>query len=457
MPLAGRNGRRSSGLARPSWRPDAIAPRDARAVPRGPHRGRSGRVRARPVAAAPSPRRPRDVPRSGPARQPRHHPRRAGTPAPVRSRSSCSPTGLHVGCVAGSPRYARAGKRATTSRRRASSSSTTTSSRSMSSGRGAGRRSSRRGTRPGRSRSSATACWTSRSGRTRRWSIASPSTATTTSAWSRRRRSRRIYAEAFRQPLERFVSRLGIPRTDVLFGEERIARVTADIRRRYAIPDGRRVILYAPTFRGDNVIDARFSDDLDLGRLRDVLGDDHVVLVRLHPFIRTRAPIGPELAGFAIDVSDHQDINELLLVSDLLITDYSSVIFEYSLLGRPMVFFAPDHEAYERERGFYFDYRLGRARAGLRRRPTTLARCIRDGRVRPRPRRGVPARLLRRRRRQGHRALRRGDRGPGAASTAVTAERNLVRWHPGDGAVRYAPRASPASAGRPRHRTLHVR
>lgn len=167
------------------------------------------------------------------------------------------------------------------------------------------------------------------------------------------------YAEAFRLPLDRFVSRLGIPRTDVLFGDERIARVTAEIRRRYSIPEGRRVVLYAPTFRGDNVIDARFDDALDLGLLRDVLGEDHVVLVRLHPFIRQRASIGPDLAGFAIDVSDHPDINELLLVSDLLITDYSSVIFEYSLLGRPMVFFAPDHEAYERERGFYFDYRSG--------------------------------------------------------------------------------------------------
>ncbi len=167
------------------------------------------------------------------------------------------------------------------------------------------------------------------------------------------------YAEAFRLPLDRFVSRLGIPRTDVLFGEERIARVSEDVRRRYSIPEGRRVVLYAPTFRGDRIVDARFNDALDLDLLRDVLGDDHVVLVRLHPFIRERAPIGPELSGFAIDVSDHPDINELLLVSDLLITDYSSVIFEYSLLGRPMVFFAPDHDAYERERGFYFDYRSG--------------------------------------------------------------------------------------------------
>ncbi len=167
------------------------------------------------------------------------------------------------------------------------------------------------------------------------------------------------YAEAFRLPLDRFVSRLGIPRTDELFGEERIARVVADLRQRLAIADGRRVLLYAPTFRGDSVSDAKPSHGLDLGRLRDVLGGDHVVLVRLHPFIRERAPIEPSLAGFAIDVSDHPDINELLLVSDMLVTDYSSVIFEYSLLGRPMAFFAPDLEAYERERGFYFDYRSG--------------------------------------------------------------------------------------------------
>ena len=168
-----------------------------------------------------------------------------------------------------------------------------------------------------------------------------------------------FYAEAFRQPLDRFVSRLGIPRTDVLFGDERLARTRAEVRRRYALPDGKRVVLYAPTFRGDSVTDAHATDDLDLTILKDVLGDDHVVLVRLHPFVRARTPIGPHLAGFAIDVSDHPDINELMLVSDVLVTDYSSAIYEFSLLGRPMAFFAPDYEAYEQERGFYFDYRTG--------------------------------------------------------------------------------------------------
>ena len=167
------------------------------------------------------------------------------------------------------------------------------------------------------------------------------------------------YAEAFRQPLERFRSDLGIPRTDVLFGEEHLARTRAAVRERYGLTDGRRVILYAPTFRGDSVTDARATDDLDLRVLRDALGADHVLLVRLHPFIRSATPIGPDLADFAIDVSDHPDINELMLVSDVLVTDYSSAIFEFALLHRPMVFFAPDYEAYERERGFYFDYRTG--------------------------------------------------------------------------------------------------
>jgi CDP-ribitol ribitolphosphotransferase len=167
------------------------------------------------------------------------------------------------------------------------------------------------------------------------------------------------YAEAFRQPLERFEWRLGIPRTDVFFGEDRLARTRARIRERYGLTDGRRVILYAPTFRGDTVTAAHATDDLEVDVLRRALGEDHVLLVRLHPFVRSRAAIGPELADFAIDVSDYPDINELMLISDVLVTDYSSAIYEFSLLDRPMAFFAPDHEAYERERGFYFEYRTG--------------------------------------------------------------------------------------------------
>jgi CDP-ribitol ribitolphosphotransferase len=164
------------------------------------------------------------------------------------------------------------------------------------------------------------------------------------------------YAEAFGLPLDRFTAELGIPRTDFFFDEASRTAAADAVRRQYRIPDERSVILYAPTYRGDEIHRARDAGLLNLATLRGALGDDHVVLMRLHPFVRAATPIPPDLAGFAIDVSDHPDIHHLMLVSDHLVTDYSSAIFEYSLLGRPIAFLAPDREAYERERGFYLDY-----------------------------------------------------------------------------------------------------
>jgi teichoic acid ribitol-phosphate primase len=164
------------------------------------------------------------------------------------------------------------------------------------------------------------------------------------------------YAEAFRLPPERFTSRIGIPRTDGLCDPAWREQAADRVRRRYALPDGRRVILYAPTFRGERTTEARHASGLDIGHLREVLGNDHVLLVRLHPFVRERVAGDETLTDFVRDASDHPDIHELMAASDLLVTDYSSAIFEFSLLGRPIVFFAPDHERYERERGFYLAY-----------------------------------------------------------------------------------------------------
>ena len=166
-----------------------------------------------------------------------------------------------------------------------------------------------------------------------------------------------VYAEAFRAPLERFIASTGIPRTDVLFGERRNA-AERRVRARYDLP-AKRTILYAPTFRGDTSTSARAPVTLDLALLQRELGEDHVLLLRQHPYVRAQGPLDPALRGFVLDVSDHDDIHELMLVSDVLVTDYSSAIFEYSLLGRPMAFFAPDLADYEGERGFYFDYREG--------------------------------------------------------------------------------------------------
>lgn len=165
-----------------------------------------------------------------------------------------------------------------------------------------------------------------------------------------------FYAEAFRAPLETFTARLGIPRTDLFFDEGRQAAVAADVRRRYAIPPDRRVILYAPTFRGERTTVARDPADLDLDVLREALGEDHVLLFRSHPFVGPRPAADPALRRFVIDVSGYPELNDLMLVSDVLVTDYSSAMYEFALLGRPIAFFAPDHAAYEAERGFYLDY-----------------------------------------------------------------------------------------------------
>jgi CDP-ribitol ribitolphosphotransferase len=165
------------------------------------------------------------------------------------------------------------------------------------------------------------------------------------------------YAEAFGQPGAIFTSRIGIPRTDLFGDPERRSRAEARVRAAYPLPAGRRVILYAPTFRGETVGRARYTDLLDLEVMHRVLGADHVVILKLHPFVRDAVTVPPGLRDFVIDASGDPDVNELMLVSDLLVTDYSSVIYEFALLGRPIAFLAPDDGAYHDERGFYFDFR----------------------------------------------------------------------------------------------------
>ncbi len=166
------------------------------------------------------------------------------------------------------------------------------------------------------------------------------------------------YANAFGLPSDRFISWPGVPGTDVLFGAARSA-AEVRVRARYSIPPHRTTILYAPTFRGQRMINPDNGAYLDLRMLRDRLGHDHVLLLRLHPFVRSRLQLPPGLDDFVVDVSDHPEINELMVVSDVLITDYSSAMFDFTILERPVVVFAPDLARYEAERGFYVDFERG--------------------------------------------------------------------------------------------------
>jgi CDP-ribitol ribitolphosphotransferase len=164
------------------------------------------------------------------------------------------------------------------------------------------------------------------------------------------------FAEAFRLPEARLTSALGLPRTDVFFDAERTERVPDVLRRRYRLPDDRRLLLYAPTYRGENVRDATTPDDLDAAAMREATGDEWLILRRVHPLVPA-APVPADLAGFVVDVSDWPEMNDLMLIADLLVTDYSSAIFEFALLARPIAFLAPDMSTYEAERGFYLDVR----------------------------------------------------------------------------------------------------
>ncbi|MFI9576544.1 CDP-glycerol glycerophosphotransferase family protein [Microbispora rosea] len=140
----------------------------------------------------------------------------------------------------------------------------------------------------------------------------------------------------------------GYPRNDVLFDPARGRAV----RRRLGLPDGRRVILYAPTWRDDDTT-GRLA--LDPVRAAGALGDDDVLLVRTHYQVARdmRIPDGDRIH----DVSTFPDMADLLAAADVLVTDYSSAMFDFACTGRPMVFFAHDLERYRDEvRGFYFDF-----------------------------------------------------------------------------------------------------
>lgn len=164
-----------------------------------------------------------------------------------------------------------------------------------------------------------------------------------------------ILKRAFRFGGEMLAS--GYPRNDILYSPDR-AEISARVRERLGIPTDRKVVLYAPTWRDDKFYGpGRYRLDLqiDLDKAATELGHDHALLIRRHPNIVDSVPGAGE--GFVWDVSSYPDIAELFLAADILITDYSSLMFDYANTGRPMLFFTYDLEHYrDKLRGFYFDF-----------------------------------------------------------------------------------------------------
>ncbi|SDB88684.1 bifunctional glycosyltransferase/CDP-glycerol:glycerophosphate glycerophosphotransferase [Exiguobacterium indicum] len=150
----------------------------------------------------------------------------------------------------------------------------------------------------------------------------------------------------------------GYPRNDLLYADNQ-AGLISEIKTRLNIPVDKKIVLYAPTWRDDEFIARgkyRFDLQLNLNEMQARLGDEYVVLLRMHYLIAQNMDISGH-EGFAYDVSSYGDIAELYLISDILITDYSSVFFDYAHLQRPMIFFTYDLEKYASTlRGFYFDF-----------------------------------------------------------------------------------------------------
>jgi CDP-glycerol glycerophosphotransferase len=158
-----------------------------------------------------------------------------------------------------------------------------------------------------------------------------------------------IWERVFPTPFESIES--GYPRNDVL------ATATDDdvraIRARLGIEPGQTAVLYAPTHRE---YASGYVHVLDLAKVAEALGPDHVLLARLHYFYG-EDPVLRELhrQGRVRDVAAHPSIEELSLAADALVTDYSSLMFDYAVLDRPIVIHAPDWETYRTVRGTYFD------------------------------------------------------------------------------------------------------
>ena len=164
------------------------------------------------------------------------------------------------------------------------------------------------------------------------------------------------YREAMNLPSDdRSVVPVGVSCTDVLFQEKDQKAAREKLYRVCPKARGKKVMLYAPTFRG-SVGNAEAPQKLDIRLLKEKLGEEWVLLIKQHPVVKSRPRIPKEAGEFAFDISDAFVIEELLCVSDLCISDYSSLVFEYSLFERPMVFFAFDFEEYGDWRGFYYDY-----------------------------------------------------------------------------------------------------
>lgn len=161
-----------------------------------------------------------------------------------------------------------------------------------------------------------------------------------------------IYLKDFNAKEESLIL-TGLPRNDQLFKVN--DTLSLKLRKDLNIPENKKVILYAPTWRESHNKGSSYSlkPPINIERWKETLGDDYILLLRTH--IITNELQGIQFDDFVRDASSYSDISKLLIISDVLISDYSSVIFDFSILEKPIICFGYDYDNYNKERGFYFD------------------------------------------------------------------------------------------------------
>lgn len=162
------------------------------------------------------------------------------------------------------------------------------------------------------------------------------------------------YEEAMHLP-SGIVEALGVSRTDIFFDQDFLSTCRDKVYDVVPEAKGKKIMLYAPTFRG-RVSSATGPDEIDFLKFKEIFGEDYVLLCKHHPFVKELPLIPAEASDFARDVTNSLTIDELLSSADICISDYSSLVFEYSLFDKPMIFYAYDYDDYCDWRGFYYNY-----------------------------------------------------------------------------------------------------
>lgn len=159
-----------------------------------------------------------------------------------------------------------------------------------------------------------------------------------------------IFMKAFNLPDDRFIYS-GVPRTDFFFDSYQIEMAKVEFIQDFPIVNNKKVLLYAPTYRDNELKQDKLH--INLNKLYHSFKHEYVLLLRLHPAVSSN--FENKYPGFVFNVTEYPNINHLLVGADILITDYSSIPFEYALLGKPIIFYLYDFEEYQKNRGLFIN------------------------------------------------------------------------------------------------------